>query len=114
MFRRIGLVLAVALVAFAAFAPPARSAPASTANAAELARARAIVDRAKAAKKMASDALDLDGTEAAARGLNQALSCRVGKQQCSAVALSMADPSARVGALVGRAARLANDVLQPT
>jgi hypothetical protein len=62
---------------------------------------------------MASDALDVDGTEASARGLNQALSCRVSKQQCTALALSVTDPSARVGALVGRAARLANDVLQP-
>jgi hypothetical protein len=79
----------------------------------ELVRARAIVARAKAAKKMASDALDVDGTAAAARAFDEVLACRTSKQECTALALSMSDPNSRVGALVARASRAANQVLQP-
>jgi hypothetical protein len=75
---------------------------------------RAIALRATAAKKMAFDALDIDGTEAAARGLDQVLGCRATKQECNNLALSMRDSNARVGALAGRAVRAANEVLELT
>ncbi len=94
------------------FAAPT-SASAATATAPDPARARALVERAKAAKKMASDALDVDGTETAARGLDQVLSCRLPKLECNSMALAISDPNARVGALVARTVQLANEVLQP-
>lgn len=78
------LLLAASLPTPFALAQTPRSR--ATVIAPQLARARAIADRAKAA---ASDALDVDRTEAATTGLDLVLSCRKSKQECAALALSM-------------------------